>query len=508
MTSLWYRDAVTKRQGAVALLTLLIVQWALITVVSAQTTIIPSLTVSERYDSNIFSVPKSLLAPGIKPEDFITTVTPQINITHSGSRIRGSLFGAGLVTKYLNNPSRDFVGYNVGGQMDLTAVANQMSQRITSLSVRGTYTSTPSTTGFGAAGGGLGTGFGSTSGGALETGQVTNRASRQIYTLGVGGGYQLTGVTTLSGDYNYSKVSFGEQGAQSGGVNIPLFSTTGHQGSTTISTQISARDTVGATATMSHFIQEDSSGSRGSGSFTTITETLNWSRLWTEQLNTSLSGGGTLRLPVGSAIPGQSSKSQFVPFVAAAMTYSSFAEGFRAAGSSLSGPFDGLPSLAGSLNPGGIVAPGAYTARMSYRFSLVPSFAFGAGPLKVHVVGINATGGITPKLSGLVGANYSHGTQSSPSTTFDTIGLTVGANYLLGPVLASLTYNWLFFSREADSSLSNQNTQFEFSKKIVLLSFSYAFMSPSFFNQGLSLPSSIGTGRSPSGDGSEILRKE
>ncbi len=497
-----------RRQGAVALLTLLIIQWALSTVVFAQTTIIPSLTVSERYDSNIFSTPKSLLAPGSKPEDFITTVTPQINIAYQGSRISGSLFGAGLVTKYLHNPSRDFTGWNVGGQLDLTNAANQMSQRITSLSVRGTYISTPSTTGFGAAGGGLGAGFGSTSGGVLETGQVTNRASSQRYTLGVGGGYQLTGVTTLSADYNYSQVSFGEQGAQSGGVNIPLFSTTGHQGSTTIATQISARDTVGATATMSHFIQEDSSGSRGSGSFTTITETLNWSRLWTQQLDTSLSGGGILRLPVGSAIPGQSSKSQFVPTVVAAMTYSSFAEGLRAAGSSLRmSPFNGLPSLAGSLNPGGIVAPGAYSVSMSYRFSLLPAFAFGAGPLKVHLVGMNAVGGITSNLSGLVGINYSHGIQSAPTSTFDTVGVTVGANYLLGPILASLTYNWLFFSREADQSLSTQ-TQFEFSKKIVLLSLSYAFTSPSFFREGISFPSGAGTGSSPSGDGSGTLRKE
>jgi hypothetical protein len=508
VTSLLSRDVIMRRQGAVAALTFLIVQWVLSTLVFAQTTIIPSLTVAERYDSNIFFAPKSLLSPNSKPEDFITTVVPQINFAYQGSRISGSLFGAGVVTKYIHNPDRDFTGWNIGGQMDLTAVANQMSQRITSLSVRGTFQSTPSTSGFGAAGGGLGTGFGSTSGGVLDSGQVTNRALRQIYTLGVGGGYQLTGLTTLSGDYNYSKVSFGEQGTQSGGVNIPLFNTTVHQGSTTISTQISARDTVGATATMSHFIQEDSSGSRGSGSFTTITETLNWSRLWTQQLNTSLSGGGALRLPVGSAIPGQSSKLQFVPIVAATMTYSSFAEGLRTAGSSLRGPFDGLPSLAGSLNPGGIVAPGAYTVTMSYRFSLLPAFAFGAGPLKTHVVGMNATAGITSKLTGLVGANYSHGTQSTPATTFDTIGLTAGANYLLGPVLASLTYNWLFFSREADPSLSAQITQYEFSKKIVLLSFSYAFMSPSFFNQGLSLPSSIGTGRSPSGDGSEILRKE
>ena len=489
-----------KRQGAVALLTLLIVQWALSTGVCAQTAIIPSLTISERYDSNIFFAPKSLLRPDSKPEDFITSVIPQINIAHQGSRIRGSLFGSGIVTKYLHNPNRDFTGYNVGGQLDLRDVAQQISPRMMSLEMRGTYRSTPTTSGFGAAGGGLGAGFGSTSGAVLETGQVTNRASRQILTLGVTGRYQLTGLTTLTAGYDYSHLSFGEQ---QGGVNNLLFDTTTHRGSTTISTRINPRDTVGATATMSHFIQEDSGGSLGRGSFTTIAETLNWSRLWTQQLTTSLSGGAILKLPVGSDLPGQSTKSQLMPTVGATMTYTSYSDALRDVGA-----LEGLPSLAGSLASGGILPPGAYIARMSYRFGLLPSFAFGAGPVKVHVVGINATGGITSKLSGQVGMNYSHGTRSAPTSTFDTVGLTAGANYLLGPVLASLTYNWLFFSREADPSLSNQSTQYEFSKKVVLLSFSYAFFSPSFFNEGISLPSSVGTERSPSGDGPEILRKE
>lgn len=493
-----------KRHKAFAVLAFLIVLWGLSTPVSAQTIIIPSLSVAERYDSNIFWTPKSLLSPDSKPEDFVTTVTPQLNIAYKGSLISGRLFGTGIMTKYLNNPNRDFVGYNSGGQLNLTNVAHQVSQRITGLTVRGTYRSTPSTTGFGAAGGGLGTGFGSISGGALESGQVTNRASRQIYSLGVAGGYQLTGVTTLNAEYLLNRITFGEQ---SGGVSNPLFDTTIHRGSTTLSTRISARDTVGATATMAHIIQEQSSGGSGKGTFTTITETLNWRRRWTEELATSLSGGGTLKLPVGSVIPGQSAKSQFIPTVAAIMTYRSFSEELLDVGSS-QGPFDSVPLLAGSLIPGGITSPGAYTVSTSYTFRLVPSIAFGAGPLKTHVVGVNATAGISSKLNGLVGMNYSHGTRSAPTSTFDTLGVTAGARYLIGPVLASLTYNWLFFSRETDQSLVSQSSEYEFSKKMVLLSFSYAFASPAFFREGITIPSGTGTGTSSSGDGSETLRKE
>jgi hypothetical protein len=200
------------------------------------------------------------------------------------------------------------------------------------------------------------------------------------------------------------------------------------------------------------------------------------------------------------------------------MTYSSFSEELRDAGSSQS-PFDGLPSLAGSLAPGGIMAPGKYTASMGYTYSIFPSYAFGSGPMNTHVVGANATGGITSKLVGLVGMNYAHSTRSSPSSTADTLGATVGARYLIGPVLASLTYNWLYVSNSTEQPLGQ--SEFQYSKKMVFLSLSYAFTSESFFRmgefgstgtqgfaEGSSDPSGAGTGGSPSGDGSGIDRKE
>jgi len=146
------------------------------------------------------------------------------------------------------------------------------------------------------------------------------------YNLGVTGGYQLTPTTTLTGTYDYSRLTFG---SQSGGVNNPLFGTTGHQGSLTIGTRITARDTVGASAYMSHYIQ-DQSGTSGQGTFTTIRETLNWSRLWTQRLTSTVSGGGIVTLPVGSAIPGQSVKTQFAPSGTVSLSYTTFSEALRA----------------------------------------------------------------------------------------------------------------------------------------------------------------------------------
>ena len=509
--SLWYRDVTLGGQGAVALLTLLIAQWVLSPLVYAQTTIIPSLTVSERYDSNIYWAPKSTLSPNSKPEDFITMVVPQMTVSHAGSLMRGSVTGAGLMNKYINNPNRDFTGWNVAGRLDLRDAARRVSQRITTLSAMGTYRNTPFSTGFGAAGGGQNVGFGATPAGALESGIVAGRANRQIYTLGLMGGYQLTGLTSLTASYLYTRISFG---GQQGGGNIPLFNTTGHTGTTAINTRISARDTVGAAATMSHFEQDQSSGGSGQGSYTTITEMLNWNRLWTQELTTYLAGGANFKLPVGSDIPGQSEELQIRPTVNARMTYSSYSEELREAGSS-EGPLDSVPSLPGSITPRGIMGRGAYSVMTAYRYTYFPGYAFQSGPTQAHVLGITTVGGITSKLTGQVGMNYAHRTSSSgSSSTADTVGVTVGARYLIsspiGPVLASLTGNWLYFSNS-----TTQVPVYEFSKEMVMLAFSYAFASPVFFTIGelgsagtqgsgesISVPSGVGTGSSPSGDGS------
>ena len=128
----------------------------------------------------------------------------------------------------------------------------------------------------------------------------------------------------------------------------------------------------------------------------------------------------------------------------------------------------------------------------------------GVDDIVIHVLALIARGGITSKLTGTVGTNYAHrNSLGISSSTFDTVGVTVGAQYLLGPVLASLTYNWLFVSNSTP-----QMPDYEFSKKMVMLSFSYAFATPAFFREGISLPSGAGTESSPSGDGTEILRKE
>lgn len=491
--SLSYRDAgMLKRfrRVVIALGAFVFVSLGMEPLADAEIQFIPALSVSGTYDSNVFYTPKSLLGPNLKPEDYYITITPQLIAVRRGENINGSLTAGTVITRYQNNPELDYTGINVAGVIDMTRWAAKFSPRIEALSVDGSYQFTPNISAFGASGvGTIGGGFGSAGlSGPLDAGLITNRVSMNTYTGSISGGYRLTPVTSMIGTYSYTQLSFG---GQSGGQDNLLFDTTGHQGMAGITTQLSARDSVGTTATLSHYGQSGapSSGSAVSGqtgSFTTITGMGTWTRQWTRELNMSVGGGGILTLPIETGIPGEKIKSSVTPAITTVLTYNSFSESLKAAGSSLSslGPFQGLPALSGSLQPGGVLAPGRYSATLSYNLSVFPSYAIGAGPLKSHVVGANASGGITSNLTGTVGMNYAHGSASNPTISFDTVGLTAGFNYLIGSsLIASVTYQYLYFVTSVEqSTLATEETAF--SKKMVTVALSYAFNGQSFFRPG------------------------
>ena len=165
-----------------------------------------------------------------------------------------------------------------------------------------------------------------------------------------------------------------------------------------------------------------------------------------------------------------------------------------------------MPALYGSLNPGGIVQAGQYRTSLSYSYSIYPSIAYTGGPTKTHIIGANVSGGITPKLTGQAGLNLAHGSSADAltSSTYDSAGATLGARYLLGPVLVSVTYNWLYYANSTAQAAPGQS-DYAFSKNTVLLALSYAFTNQSFFRMGgfgyAEAPSPTGDTSVPSGAG-------
>jgi hypothetical protein len=84
--------------------------------------IIPTLMVSERYDSNIFA----FRGVGGQKSDFVTDVFPGARVTHSNDYINGTLTGQAIASFYVNNPGLNYVG----GQGSFNTVLDKMSERI------------------------------------------------------------------------------------------------------------------------------------------------------------------------------------------------------------------------------------------------------------------------------------------------------------------------------------------------------------------------------------------
>lgn len=535
----WFRSRI--RKGA---------RWAVLSIValsgvmieaapvSADTRLFPLISISEQYDSNVFYAPKSVLTPGTKADDFVTFVNPQLVLTHSSATFSGSLTVGGVIGKYINNPDLDFAGVNAATSMDFTQLARRVSSKFTSLSVTGAYQFTPSASAFGGGGvgfGGIGFGSAGTIGsgavGPFDAGLVANRVRISSYTAGANGSYALGPVTNLTFGYTYTQISFGGQfGLASGALENQLFDTSGHTITAGVNRQMSANDALGLTYAYSTFDQS------GADTFGTHTATGTWSRLWTRELTSVIGGGATLIEPFSDLSTGVAQRvpATVQPTLSAMLSWSSASSALRSASDQAGGAFGGkafvspmlasavssaaagstgaMPGLAGSVAPGMILPRGRYNLSLSYNFGVFPSFVAEAGPIVTHVVGAQGTFGLADRLTGQLGLNFARsigsirGPQSS-TFAFDTYGTTAALNYLVtSNLMASLTHTWLNFSDQSPNpgSINNSNQLFEFSKHMVMISFSYVFtQTQGFFKRGgLEAPtSSSGAGASSSSSG-------
>ncbi len=89
--------------------------------------VVPSVQVSERYDSNVYFAPKSQLQ-GLTPEDFVTTVVPQVRglyTDHENLVKVNAVVGAVGSYYYVNNTELSYVGANAGVVLDMNGLVSQ-----------------------------------------------------------------------------------------------------------------------------------------------------------------------------------------------------------------------------------------------------------------------------------------------------------------------------------------------------------------------------------------------
>jgi hypothetical protein len=248
---------------------------------------IPSLCVSERYDSNVFYAPKT---PGLDRADFVTDVNPQVRVNHNGDYLTGYLDVGGFYESYVRNSDLNFFGTADSLFLNLD---NSIKRYLPngSLIISDSLRYTPTPPGFSNVLAGTSPGAPVNIQNIYAQGILSYRTNNVTNGLNVLASYKATPLTTVSVSYMNMILRFGSSPITSGAL---LFDTTTHTGSVGAGTQLTALDTlnVNYSHTQSDFTPHVTSGTFPSSEFKTDTATLGWSRNWTPYLTTTLGGGG------------------------------------------------------------------------------------------------------------------------------------------------------------------------------------------------------------------------
>ncbi len=508
-------------------LTLVFVSWlGAFDSLAQQMRVVPSISVLEQYDSNVFFTPKAQLPAGTKVDDLITTITPQLNFIQGNTLVKTNLSLGAVVQKFVNNAALDNVGFNASGGIDLSQAVNRVLPRMRAFRLFGTYQYSPSASAFGA--GSVGGGFGGSGGfgtggfgiaGPVDSGLLTQRIRTTMFSAGLSDSYSLSPTTDFQTTYTYSQLTFGgalaPTSTASGLSTGTVFDTATHTISAGPSSKISAVDTLSVKYTFTQMSQPQFSD------FATHGAALGWGRSWTKEWSSSVNGGLTLIEPIPdtSNIGGQRRiPATMFPTGGISLTYVSGSSFLRRLGSDIQEATGGggsaamggsfLPLLSGMNMPGGIAAPGSYRVTLLYNLGVFPSFVQSAGPIYTHTVSLASAAGITDKLTAQAMFNFARSSFTSDAigTTFTTYGTTVSLNYLITPTFtARLSHQWLMFENQTSGLGAGD---LGFAKQVILLGFTYAyaprgdfFRSGAFWEgaSGSSSSAEAGVGKSGSG---------
>ncbi|HWF60816.1 MAG TPA: hypothetical protein VN666_10985 [Nitrospira sp.] len=384
--------------------------------------VVPSVQVSERYDSNVFFAPKSLLQ-GATPEDLVTTVVPQIRGLYADSEklVKMNAAVGAVGSYYANNTGLSYVGVNAGAGLDMSDLVSRWRPGA-KWTVSETYFHSPQPPAF-LQGGPLGEQANPLVAGFQAT--RTNTSSNSVSTTFE---FPLSRTVNLTGSYTNSFIRYGASKVPRAGTLISQ----DRQGYTTgVSVQTSVHDTVTVDFTGSEFDQGRL------GTFSARGGVIGWTHALSPAVSFNAVGGAQM-------LSGESNGVQF----------------------SVIAP---LGSLAISWNDP------TTSMTLAYRSGITPSFQFRGGAMLNHTVSFNLTQK-TPirDVVGLFSANYSvanqYGSNSGGGLSWTTVGGTAGLLYQVTQKLfLTLTYNY----QNVDRVFSGEH--FAYDKHVVQLSLAQAF---------------------------------
>jgi len=359
--------------------------------------LIPSVQVSQRYDSNVFYTSRSQLQ-GLTREDFVTTVIPQVRglYTDHENLVKVNVVAGAAGSYYANNTGLSYVGANAGMVIDMSDLLSQWRPG-TRWTVSDTFFYSPQPPAFlvgdqsGAPANPLVGGFQATR---------ANTHSNSVNTLFE---YPLSMTVKLSGSYTHSFIHYGASQVPQA---FPLISQEVHAYTAGLLLRVATHDTVRADFTGSEFDQGEF------GAFSTRGGTVGWTHKLSHAISVNTAAGAQI-------LSGESTGVRF---------------------SSVIAPFGSLAILWN--NP-------TTSFSLAYRSGITPSFQFQGAAMLNHSMSINMTQ-TTPirDLVGLLGANYSvaneYGANSGDALSWTTVGGTAGLRYrATQKMFITLTYSYL-----------------------------------------------------------------
>ena len=258
--------------------------------------VVPSLCVSERYDSNVFYRPAT---PGFQRDDFVTTVTPMLRVTHNGEYASAVLNVGGFIETYVKNPGLNYIGTNDSLSLTLDNSIKRLFPNA-SLRIVDFFSYTPLPPGFVNPIAGTSPGAPGNNQNVYAQGILGFRTNNLINVGTVSAAYATTALTSLNASYTYAILRF--KGSPSTGGLDPnlgqapsnLFNTTTQTGTVGGTARVSELDSMNVS--FSH-TQSEFTRSATSTLFKIDSATLGWSRMLTPNLRSELGGGGILISP-------------------------------------------------------------------------------------------------------------------------------------------------------------------------------------------------------------------
>jgi len=373
--------------------------------------VVPSLCMSERYDSNVYFVPST---PGLTRNDFVTNVSPTLRINHNGDYAAGFLNIGGYGETYINNPNLNYIGTN--GTLNLN-LDNSIKRLLPNASLRidDAFRYAPTPPGFVNPAAGTSPSNPVNIQNAFGQGLMVQRTNNWMNNGTVLASYATTASTSLNASYSSAILRFGSSPISS--TSQPtLFNTTVQTGTVGGQARLSGLDilSVNYSYAQSEFTPQSTSGP--SKFFTVYSTTMKWSRTLTPYLMAEVGGGGIVINP------------GFTTYAANASVVMNL------------------------LNQ---------TATISYAHTAFPSFANAGQPLIGNVVSLSAIQKIDRQWQIAETASYSNSTGSGSTTvTYDSYFVSADLYYWVTSVWSTaLSFDYMKYNSDFGTSSTSWNRE-------------------------------------------------